>query len=284
MAYQYYLKTDSLEPIESELYDSLRSIFTAYQKGTSSSIYAHKDGLIYSGNSSTNTSWIPLTENNGDILRYGKLLEINALWYNAAKILEQFSLRLGKKRMAGKFKKTAEKTASSFLKVFYDDKKGVFFDFVNNKTKNTDFRINQAVPLSLSFCVIDEDKSQELLGDIEEKLVTPYGLKSQDKHIDQNGKIITKSKPAYYCGAVWPWTIYLYIQAGLKLKADKEQFSSYMLDYLKPFYELMDEGLLGYLPEIIESNGKPEQKGIDDYTPSMAALVWAEHILKGTKK
>jgi len=284
LVYQYYLKTDNLEPIETQLYESLRSIFNAYQKGTSGNIYADKDSLIYSGNSSTSTSWIPLTENEGDVLRYGKMLEINALWYNAVRILEEFSLRLNKKRQAGKFRKTAEKTAVSFLKTFFNDEKNIFYDFVNNKTKNNDFRINQIIPLSLSFSVVDKEKSQKLLGDIEEKLVTPYGLKSQDKRIVQNGKFISKSKPAYYCGAVWPWTIYLYIRACLNYKADKDQFSSNMLTYLKPFYKLMDEGLLGYLPEIIENNGKPSQNGIADYTPSMAALVWAEKILKGTGK
>ncbi len=284
LAFQYLVKTDDLQPIETHLYDSLRTIYNAYLKGTSGNIYVDKDSLVYSGNSSTSTSWIPLTDINGEVLRYGKLLEVNALWYNAVRILEEFSMRLNKKRLAGKFKKMAGKIAENFSKTLFNTEKDTFFDFVNLKTKNNDFRINQIVPLSLSFCVIEKAESIKLLKEIEEKLVTPYGLKSQDKNIEQNGKFISKNKPAYYCGAVWPWTIYLYIRACLNLQSNDEYIRSDLLKYIQPCYGLMSEGLLGYLPEIVMLNEKASQNGIADYTPSMAALVWVDEILKEIEK
>ena len=86
LAYTYYILSKDIEFFDSEIMDGLQSIYDNYTKGTLHNIYVAKNHLVFSGDTKNSTSWIPLLNKNGEILRYGFLLEVNALWYNAIRV------------------------------------------------------------------------------------------------------------------------------------------------------------------------------------------------------
>ena len=260
--------------------EGLRSVFEYYTKGTLNNIYVDKDSLVFSGNKTTSTSWIPLTDANNEVLRYGKMLEINALWYNAVKILQILHEVTGKKRKATKYEKFAETVRESFKTTFLDEN-GTVADFIVQDKKNFDFRINQLIPLMLPFSVYDDDFAVKKLEEIENCLLTPFGIRSAKAVENETTLInINRKTPLYFNGAIWPWAIDFYVSASLKYAKDKKEKARYLKGYFAPLINQINKGLINYLPEAITYNSSTNQNGIVDYTPSLSCLFWSYYKLE----
>ena len=83
--------------IETNLLEPCLEIIEAYSKGISGFIRMDKDGLLLTGDQNTVTSWLLGHTAGEQKIRCGKLCEINALWFNALKIVEFFYLKAGKR-------------------------------------------------------------------------------------------------------------------------------------------------------------------------------------------
>lgn len=282
LGYEYYLSSAEFEFFRETIYDTFIEIFEYIKKGTINNIYLDKDYLIFSGDKKTTTSWIPVLDKEGSVLRYGKLLEINALWYNALNILSVLGKELGRNLKANKFSKLAAKVKVSFLKTFLQNNNSLL-DFVNNSDSNMDFRINQIIPLALPFSPLEDDTAQVVLKNIEEKLLTPHGLKVLDNK-EINTKHINRKTHEYYNASIWPWTVHLYVAASLKNNDDKRGIAGKLKDYFKPLVNMINSGLIDYLPEAVTIDNEVKQEGIIDFTPSLSSVLWAYYLLNETLK
>lgn len=279
--YLYYKKFDDLSYIES-IYERLRLIIDTFSKGTTFNIYQDKDGLLFVGDRTINVSWMPLKNNRGEVLRYGKLLEVNALWYNALRIMAEFSDRLKKRRYASKFNKIANSVEENFKKKFVSSKGIAFNDFIHQDTVNDDFRINQIIPLAMAFPLCDQEFGSKLLKRIEEELLTPYGLRSQsiyDHGYRRSKEIGIEDKNEYFSGAVWPWTITLFIIAKMRYAKNREELIGLWKNYFRPLLELTEEGILGYIPEALHFNDRLNPLGSEDFSLGLAAVLWADYLI-----
>lgn len=74
----------------------MKEIISAYKNGTDFSIYMEEDGLIHAGSGLDQITWMDVRV--GDWVatpRHGKPVEINALWYNALKVMEELARLYG---------------------------------------------------------------------------------------------------------------------------------------------------------------------------------------------
>ncbi|MCM1264422.1 MAG: glycogen debranching enzyme N-terminal domain-containing protein, partial [Butyrivibrio sp.] len=88
--YEYYRKTQDSDFVKS-VYNTMTDIIDWYCKGTDYGIKMDSDGLISAGREYDQVTWMDVRI--GDILptpRHGKPVEINAYWYNALCIMEEF--------------------------------------------------------------------------------------------------------------------------------------------------------------------------------------------------
>jgi len=280
MAYLYFEQSDDKEFVEKH-YDTLKSVFEFYEKGTLFNIFCDKDGLIFSGSKNASTSWIPLKNGHNDVLRYGKLLEINLLWYNALKVLSHFAGVLGKKRWSTKFDRKCAKFEKSFAKTFKNANDG-FKDFVNHNASGDDFRINQILLVCLPFTPLNQEETQAAMEEITAKLYTPYGLKSAVEKIADNAdiKLITRKKPAYFSGAIWPWAMGLFAEAVYRRGRDDKNFAEKLKTFLDVSPRLLDYGILDYLPEAVSDEERSIQAGMRDFLPSSAMYLWSRYLYK----
>ncbi len=275
LGFQYYKIKQDIEFFDNGVYQGFQSIIDYYIKGTLNNIYVDQDNLVFSGNKTSSTSWIPLIAQNNEVLRFGKLLEINALWFNALKIMETISSDLGKKRKATKYSKLAEKVMESFNKTFVLEDNSLA-DFVTPNTINKDFRINQILPLTLPFSPLDEQLRLNTLAKIDKNLLTPYGLRSAQKNgNDFNVNNLNRKISYFYNGAIWPWTIGLYVSAALNCVEKKEEKALQMSEYFSSLPKLVTKGMLNHLPEALSDIDYLHQSGIVDFTPSLSCVLWA---------
>ena len=83
-AFEYLEASGDENLFRSKLLPVIRWIIDCYHHGTKFGIHADSDGLITGGNAETQLTW--MDAKCGDTVftpRYGKAVEINALWYNA---------------------------------------------------------------------------------------------------------------------------------------------------------------------------------------------------------
>lgn len=112
--------------IREKIYEKLKGIIQAYSTRIdvdNNNIYLDEDNLISSGTPETQNTWMDAKYLNTPATpRNGKVVEVNALWYNALKIMEELSFKYEGKEVSKTYKKMAEDTKKSFNEKFYNKK------------------------------------------------------------------------------------------------------------------------------------------------------------------
>ena len=107
-----------------ELYPILTRIMDAYSDRIDidgDNIYLDTDNLISAGTNQTQITWMDAKIGDKVVTpRNGKTVELNALWYNALKIMARFAEMFNDKTTCKKYLEMAQKTKESFIEKFYN--------------------------------------------------------------------------------------------------------------------------------------------------------------------
>ena len=273
-----------LKFIEENILESCKVVIDLYTKGPNEYIYQDEDGLIFSGSNSINTSWFPLgSENNGDV-RHGKLVEINALWYNSLKIMEFFSRETKKNKQAKKYADMAELTRNSFQNEFWSKKKLRYFDCIRGDLKEETFTISQLFLIALPYSMLHVERGILVLKQIEDQLLTPLGLRSlspNEKYYKgrlENSKYHQNSD--YFVGSIWPWTIGMYIDAVLKFRGNNQQVINSLQEKLDNLGQFFYEQGSGNISEFFEGNPPHRRYGRICYSLNLTELLRGYYTLQ----
>jgi len=273
-AYRFFKNNEFLEKV---LFDPLVDIIENFRKGTDFNIYMDKDGLIFSGDKHTNTGVIPLLNSKKQVLRYGKLLEVNIFWLNALYIMRFFSKELKKTRLIKKFKKLIDNASENFIKKFWDDKNQRLNDFIREDSIDNTFRFNQVYALSMPFQILEKEKGKQLLYSIKDELLTRFGLRSLSK-LDKDYKGIMESKTNNdndsFLGAVWPSTISDYI-IGCVNYGDIKVEAQELNKLIENFEEIYKRNCLGYFAEFLNGDKPHDDKGNEASILNMLSVLKA---------
>ena len=208
--------TNEYEWIRENIYPTLVKIMNAYQTRIDidgNNIFMDEDSLISSGTENIQNTW--MDAKIGDFVvtpRNGKAVEVNSLWYDALKIMEELTILLRGKAEAKRYGELAKKCKKSFNEKFYNKRRKSLYDVLGD----TKIRPNQLFALSLSYPVIDvnSDVAKEILDTVEKKLLTPYGLRTLAKgepgYRERYEGDMIKRDMSYHQGVIWPWLLGLY--------------------------------------------------------------------------
>ena len=70
----------------------------------------------------------------------GKPVEIQALWYNALRVMEHLAAKFHDPNAEKQYEAMADKARESFNAVFWNDRSGCLFDVVNGETRDASIR------------------------------------------------------------------------------------------------------------------------------------------------
>ena len=156
--------------------------------------------------------------------RRGKAVEINALWYNALRLLRALAARGAATTSAARLSpSTPSARSASFNERFWYAEGGYLYDVVDGEQAATmpPCRPNQIFAISLPHPVLDA----RALGagaarSVRERLLTPVGLRSlapghPDYKPNYYGDLRARDA-AYHQGTVWAWLIGPFIDAWLQ--------------------------------------------------------------------
>ena len=278
---KYIDYTEDYEFVKKEIYPKLKNIIENYSSGikfSNNNIYLDEDGLIYSGDETTQNTWMDAKYE--DIIatpRFGKVVEINAMWYNALMIMSKLTKKcvgLGRKKESKKYEDMAETCKASFEKNFYNPKKKCLYDYIGNDQ----IRPNQLFALSLSNPVIDPNSeiAENIINTVEKKLLNNYGLKTlakgEENYVDVYEGNGFKRDMSYHQGPTWVWLLGLYYDAlknihkqsdtASKSKELDEKIKKFIQKVYKTFKKEIDErGCIGSIAELYDSTAPFEPRG-----------------------
>ena len=268
---QKYLEyTNDEKFIKEKLYNKLENIINNYVQGIdldNNNIYLDKDYLISSGTKDTQNTWMDAKYAGIAVTpRNGKAVEINSLWYNALKIMEELTKKFGKKLEAKKYKELADKCKKSFVAKFYNKRRKCLFDVLGDNK----IRPNQLFALSLSYPIINpaSEEAKEIIETVEKKLLNKYGLKTLAKGEENYVEVYEgdgfRRDFSYHQGITWPWLLGLYynslknierVQKTKKAKNEmQEKIEKFRQNIYKTFEkEITQTGCIGSISELYDS-------------------------------
>ncbi len=254
-SYQYFKKTDDKEFIVKELFPLFVDVIDWHLKGTRYGIKADTDGLLSAGEPGVQLTWMDAKVGDWVVTpREGKAVEINALWYNALMIMQEFAKLAGKEEKP--YKDKATQVNKSFNKEFLNDISGTLYDVVRGLYKDSSLRPNQLFAISLPFELVNKKISKAILKEVEELLLTPVGLRSlspKNYHYKPYyaGDGLARDG-AYHQGTVWSWLIGPYMTA--KIKIDGEAGKTEVRKLMQGFEKHLIEAGIGTVSEIFDGN------------------------------
>lgn len=258
-AVQEYVKyTGDFGFVKNELWNTLQSIIHYYEKGTLNNIHMDNDGLIAHD---AQLTWMDAAINNVPITgRAGKAVEIQALWYNALKTMQQLAKQFNQTNLEQKYVEMAEKAEKSFLEKFWNPQSNCLFDVISDNEKDPSLRPNQILAVSLGFSMLDQSKSEAIVNIIQNKLWCECGLRtlSPDNpcYIGKYTGDWAQRNRAYHNGTVWPWLLGPFVTAFLKVKKHESRWREFALQkFLLPFFQktIHHDGL-GAINEIYDGD------------------------------
>src|SRR3990167_8728431 len=283
--YQYLLFAKDLNTIRKDLFGVLKEIIEHYQKGTRYNIHMDSDGLIYAGAEGVQLTWMDAKVGDWVVTpRMGKVVEVNALWYNALKILSYLAREMNFKEDCNSYNTLANKVKESFNKSFWFEEGHYLYDYINNELKDAAIRPNQIFAVSLPYPVLLMERWRNVTNIVSEHLLTPYGLRTlspEDKYYIGRycGNVYERDK-AYHQGTVWGWLIGPYISGYVRAYAGNENTTKYVMGLLEPFYTHLFESGLGTISEIFDGDAPHKPRGCISQAWSVAEIlrVYFEHI------
>lgn len=274
---KYLEYTQDYDFVKEKLYDILKNVIHHFENGIDldeNNIYMDKDGLISAGTENTQLTWMDAKVSNFAVTpRNGKAVEVNSLWYNALKTVENLANKFEDGEAEKEYKELAKKVRTNFNKKFYNEKNKCLYDVLGNN----EIRPNQLFALSTTYpvMILTNGRAKEMLKTVTKELYTKYGLatlSSKDKKYiaiyEGDG---FKRDMSYHQGITWPWLAGLYIASyktvinNEKDKTEKKrlekEYEKIINNYQKSFTHSMKEGCLGSISELYDSKMPYEPKG-----------------------
>jgi glycogen debranching enzyme len=205
----------------------LEHIVDRHRKGTRFGIRADSDGLITQGTEHLPLTWMDAKCGDWVVTpRRGKPVEINALWYNALRLLAGWVADDRGEAAAAELRDLAALVQQSFNRRFWSDQHQHLYDIVDGEHGDDPaLRPNQLFAVSLPHPVLARERWAPVVDACTRKLLTPVGLRSlspdhPDYKRSYHGDLRTRDA-AYHQGTVWSYLIGPYVDAWLKLNPDR---------------------------------------------------------------
>ena len=266
--YQYLHYNPATEAeafVKEQIFPHLKEIISAYEKGTDFSIYMEDDGLIHAGSGLDQITWMDVRV--GDWVatpRHGKPVEINALWYNALRIMESLCEKFDEDASA--YRTRANQVKESFNAKFWDSSNQCLFDVVDGDEPDDHIRPNQIYAVSLPFSLLPEEQEKAVVALVEKELFVGCGLRSlAPDHPDYHGiycGALAKRDAAYHQGTAWGFLLGGFFSAYMKVNHHSSSAAENAVHMLEPVRKhLSDSGCIGSISEIFDGDRPHNPRG-----------------------
>jgi predicted glycogen debranching enzyme len=276
----YLQYTGDLGFVRDRLYSKLKDIIDWHLRGTRFGIHMDRDGLLACGEPGVQLTWMDAKIGDWVVTpRIGKPVEIQALWYNALRILHELAQKFDDSGPELFLRELSNQVRESFGAQFWNDAAGCLYDVINGSQRDAAIRPNQIFAVSLHHRMLVPEKELAVVEIVQRDLYTPLGLRTLSPK-DPNYRSryeggVWERDSAYHQGTVWPWLIGPFISAYVNVHGRSEKAKKHAEAWLQPFRDHLFTAGLGHIPEIADGDAPHEPRGCIAQAWSMAELLRA---------
>ncbi len=300
LAVYEYLRRTGDNAFVKQAYPVMQEIIRWYAQGTDYGIHMDRDGLLMAGQGYDQVTWMDVRVE--DILptpRHGKPVEINAYWYNALRIMEEFSAQRDKEptgpvredvseqspeETAMDYGAMADRVYAVFEALYWNPEKKCLRDVLSGTAADDQVRCNQIWAVSLPFSLLSREKEIQVVETVFRRLYTPVGLRTLSPEDSQfhpfYGGAQLDRDLAYHQGTVWTFPLGGYYLAYLKVHDYSRQAKAYVREQLKGIETALREGCVAQLPEIYDGDNPVSSKGCFAQAWSVGEILRVYEVLE----
>ena len=263
--FEFLRYTRDYEFVRTELYEPLTDILAWHERGTRYGIGLDSDGLLRAGEPGVQLTWMDARVGDWVVTpRAGKPVEIQALWYNALRVMERLAAGFADRAQSAHYAALADRAQSRFREVFWNEQDGCLYDVVSDNGPDRSIRPNQIFAVSLPHPVLDQHLALRVVEVVERELLTPYGLRTLSPR-DSNYRGRFGGDPrsrdsAYHQGTVWPWLLGPFLTAYVKVRGESQEARQRADRFLDALRAHLWQAGLGQISEVFQGD-PPHQPG-----------------------
>jgi len=302
-ALDHYLRITHDYELLDDVYQRLVDTISWYIQGTYHGLHVNPhDGLLVAQHPGAALTWMNARVNHIPVTpRQGKPVEVNALWYHALCLMDEWSQLLYQKgRMNYKttyYKEQGNQCMQNFNERFWYSAGNYLYDVIDGPDgDDLSLRPNQLLAFSLRYPVLDQEHRRSVLDLVTEQLVTPFGLRTLTPNdTNYHGQLQTsveEQPSALYQGSVWTWLLGPYVDAlicveGSAIPKETTQDRITHLDQvwhtglhlLESFQQHFTEGMLGMLGGVFDGDAPHAAKYIAASATSTGEILRVYNLL-----
>jgi predicted glycogen debranching enzyme len=270
--------------VKEHLYPALVDIVDWHVRGTRFGIRVDADGLLASGEEGAQLTWMDAKVDDYVVTpRRGKPVEIQALWYNALRVMEELARMFGDGANERRYADMAGRAKRSFNSLFWNEEAGCLYDVVDGDSRDGSIRPNQIFAVSLPHTMLSREKGKRVVETVERELLTPVGVRSlasaDPQYIARYEGGPWDRDVSYHQGTVWAWLMGPFITAYIKVNAQNSSRANRAraraAEWLAAFQDHLSDAGLGHISEIFDADHPHTPRGCIAQAWSVAELLRA---------
>lgn len=265
--------------LRDELYPAAREILDWHRRGTHHGIRVDpRDGLLAAGAPGVQLTWMDARVGDRVITpRHGKPVEINALWYNALRLMAHWAQALGECSASQAWSREADRVQASFEAAFWNPARGCLFDVVSDAGNDPAVRPNQLFAVGLPFPLLSPARRRAVVLTAQAELLTEVGLRTlapgEPGYTPHYRGGVAERDGAYHQGTVWPWLLGPFVRAWLAAFGRTPEALGYCRSLLAGLERRLGEGCLGQVGEVFDAQAPHLPGGAPAQAWSVAELL-----------
>lgn len=283
-AIQQYAKTVGIDAARELYMQPVTSLIDWILTGGHSNLFVDSEtGLLSTDGHLSPVSWMNSTLGGAPVVRRtGRLVEFNALWYNAlmfAAAMAENLPELDERRQA--WLNQAEKMKKPFVDTFLNES-GYLYDYVDGTYAEPSVRPNMAIAIGLDYTPLDRRQRKGVLDVVTRELLTPKGLRTLSPKSYGYRPCYLGSPDerefAMHNGPARPWLIGFYADAYLRVFGVSGV--GYIDRMLIGFEDEMSQGCIGSLSQLYDGNPPYTGRGAVSHATNVAEVLRAYRTVK----
>lgn len=276
--------TNDYEFVKENLYAVLVDIIDWHTRGTRFGIRVDADGLLASGEEGAQLTWMDAKVSDYVVTpRRGKPVEIQALWYNALRVIGELAREFGDAPNQKRYGEMAAQAKRGFNAQFWNEEALCLYDVVDGEKRDASIRPNQIFAVSLPYTMLSREKAKRVVAVVERELLTPFGLRSlaptDPQYIGRYEGDGWERDIAYHQGTVWAWLMGPFITAYVKVNGENvgrsNRARARATEWLAGFQDHLSDAGLGHISEIFDADSPHRPRGCIAQAWSVAELLRA---------
>jgi len=253
--------------VRATAWPAVQQIIDGYRRGTRYNIRMDGDGLIAGGVPGAQLTWMDAKVGDWVVTpRYGKPVEIQALWVRSLEVGADLATKFGDSAYAARCRRDRALAVQSFRAKFWHEAGGYLYDVIDGPDgSDASIRPNQLYALSLCDDLVTKEQAASIIRVVQDQLLTPVGVRTlsptDHRYRPRYEGGVVERDGAYHQGTVWPFLLGPFLTAWSTVFGKNVKAKTQARAFLNGLERHLSDACLGQISEIFDGDEPHHPRG-----------------------